>query len=89
MTREHTGGLVEGCAGQMGSAHYGLGWGKRPWGGKAPGSPRRFEYGGATGTGPWIDPDWDLVFVHLRNQWEVGHDQRIAALQAAYSALQR
>ncbi len=88
MTREHTTGLVEVIQGQARPAHYGLGWGKSSLSGARPGSPRAFEHGGATGTGLWIDPEWDLVCVFLTNHFGIDDHVRTGALQAVYSALQ-
>jgi len=89
MTREHTTGLVDMVEGRPQPAHYGLGWGKASLGGRLPGSPRAFEHGGATGTCLWIDPEWDLVFVFLTNQFGVEDHVRQSALQAVYSALRK
>ncbi len=87
MTREHTTGLVELIEGQPQAAHYGLGWGKSSLNGRLPGSPSAFEHGGATGTLLWVDPQWDLVFVFLTNQWGVEDHVNRAVLQVVYSAL--
>ncbi len=89
MTRDHVAGLEELVEGRPQPAHYGLGWGKSSLSGRLPGSPRAFEHGGATGTGLWVDPEWDLVFVYLTNQWGVEDHVRNCALQAVYSALRR
>jgi len=87
MTREHTTGLVELVEGRPQPAHYGLGWSKGSLRGTLPGSPRAFEHSGATGTLLWIDPEWDLVFVFLTNQWGAEDHARLSALQTVYSAL--
>lgn len=89
MTREHTTGLLEFVEGRPQPAHYGLGWGKASLGGMLPGSPHAFEHSGATGTLLWVDPEWDLVFVFLTNQWGVEDHTRKSALQAVYGALHR
>ena len=89
MTREHTTGLYDYDAEPPVPAHYGLGWGKGslvPW---RLGSPRAFAHGGVTGTLLWIDPEYDLVYVFLTNDWGSTANAKDRALHAVYGALRR
>jgi CubicO group peptidase (beta-lactamase class C family) len=89
MTRLHTGGLLEIVEDKPAPASYGLGWGKPGADGKVLASPRAYEHGGATGTRLHIDPEWDLVFVFLTNQWGIEANGSQRALNAVYGALRR
>lgn len=91
MTRLHTDGLLEIPDGTSTPvpARYGLGWGKPGPDGATLASPRAFEHGGATGTRLHIDPEWDLVFVFLTNQWGIEANASKRALNAVYGALRR
>ncbi|MEO7912050.1 MAG: serine hydrolase [Roseiflexaceae bacterium] len=89
MTRLHTGGLIEIVDNKPAPAHYGLGWGKPAPHGSRLASPRAFGHGGATGTLLLIDPEWDLVFVFLTNQWGIQGTAPDKALNAVYGALRR
>jgi len=89
MTRLHTGGLVEIVEDKPIPATYGLGWGKPGPDGAALASPRAYEHGGVTGTRLHIDPEWDLVFVFLTNQWGIEANASMRALNAVYGALRR
>ena len=68
-------------------ANYALGW-KKPRA-ESLASPRAFRHGGATGTLLLVDPEWDLVFVFLTNQWGIQGNAADLALHAVYGALQR
>ncbi|MBK9712056.1 MAG: beta-lactamase family protein [Kouleothrix sp.] len=87
MARLQTGGLTQVSDGQTTPAMYGLGWGKL--GPEALASPRAYLHGGATGTLLCIDPEWDLVFVFLTNQWDIQGTAADRALNAVYGALRR
>lgn len=91
MSREHTTGINKidehGCSQPV---RYGLTWRKGTFDGRAtlPGSAHIIEHDGAFGTWLWIDPDYDLVFAILTNQWQQPFDgPQAAALAAVYSAL--
>lgn len=51
-----------------------------------PASPRSFTHGGATGTRLWVDPERDLVFVFLTNQWGAGDGPMFEVLKGVYDA---
>jgi CubicO group peptidase (beta-lactamase class C family) len=68
MTRDHTGGIREAGMPPR-DPHYGLGWSARGGSGRALTSPSAFGHGGATGSQLTIDPELDLVYVFLGNQW--------------------
>jgi CubicO group peptidase (beta-lactamase class C family) len=87
MTRLHTAGMTEISDGQTVPANYGLGWGKP--GPSALASPRAYRHGGVTGTLLHVDPEWDLVFVFLTNQWGIQGSAPDRALNAVYGALRR
>ncbi len=87
MTRDHAAGTPQIIDGAAQPARYGLGWGKPGWDGIALASPRVFHHGGATGTRLWIDPDNDLVFVFLSNQWDADITPMIEALRGVYATL--
>jgi CubicO group peptidase (beta-lactamase class C family) len=87
MTRLHTGDLTELSDGERVPANYALGW-KKPRA-ESLASPRAFRHGGATGTLLLVDPDWDLVFVFLTNQWGIQGNAADLALHAVYGALRR
>jgi len=89
MTRLHTGGLIEIVEHTPVPASYGLGWGKPGPDGVMLGSPSAYEHGGVTGTRLYIDPEWDLVFVFLTNQWGIEASASKQALNAVYGALRR
>jgi CubicO group peptidase (beta-lactamase class C family) len=101
MTREQTSGIVEISAdGTERVPHYALGWGKPNPNGTAPsvlGTPpdtavrvpasvSSFTHGGAAGTRLWIDPDRELVFVFLTNQWGVSDAAMFGTLAEVYRA---
>ena len=101
MTREQTSGIVEISAdGTERVPHYALGWGKPNPNGTAPsvlGTPpdtavrvpasvSSFTHGGAAGTRLWIDPDRELVFVFLTNQWGVSDAAMFSSLAEVYKA---
>ena len=87
MTRLHTAGMTEIVDGQPAPARYGLGWGKPGPGLLA--STRAYRHGGATGTLLLVDPEWDLVFVFLTNQWGIAGTAPDQAANAVYGALRR
>ncbi len=91
MTREHTTGLLDlGAVGGITppvQAHYGLAWSKQAYDGWRVGSPRAFGHDGVTGTRLWIDPEYDLVYVYLTNDWESTSTLKDRALGAVYGAL--
>lgn len=87
MTADHTRGLVGTFDGVERPVHFGLGWGKPTLMADVPGSTRVYSHGGATGTRIWIDPDADLVFVYLTNQWAPDPTPQLDALRATYAAL--
>lgn len=86
MTRDHTAGVPRLLEPHHRDVHYGLGWGKPP---AAPGGPSdsAFEHGGVTGTRLFLDPERDLVFVFLTNQWNATPDVSSQALSEVYRAL--
>jgi CubicO group peptidase (beta-lactamase class C family) len=85
MTRLHTEGIRERNTGRL--AFYGLGWDKPGGDARFLGTPAAFGHGGATATLLWIEPNHDLVFVFLTNQF--GQENRVAcmALNAVLGAL--
>jgi CubicO group peptidase (beta-lactamase class C family) len=101
MTREQTAGIIETSPdGTIRVPHYALGWGKPNPEGTAPSvlgtppdtavrvpaSPSSFTHGGAVGTRLWIDPDRELVFVFLTNQWSISDASMFATLAEVYKA---
>jgi CubicO group peptidase (beta-lactamase class C family) len=101
MTREQTAGIIETSDdGAVRVPHYALGWGKPNPEGTAPSvlgtppdspvrvpaSPSSFTHGGAAGTRLWIDPDRELVFVFLTNQWGISDASMFATLGEVYEA---
>jgi CubicO group peptidase (beta-lactamase class C family) len=91
MTRNHVSGLTQLIEGRPQPAYYGLGWGKTTLYNMLPGSPRVYDHGGATGTLLWIDPDYDLIYVFLTNEWGMDWNTnpiQHSALQAVYGALE-
>ena len=88
MTRLQTLGLYKLEEGVRSPFDYGLGWAKpsptSEQGGM--GSVNSFGHGGATGTYLWIDPEWDLVFVLMTNNWADGDDGH-RVLNAVYGSL--
>lgn len=91
MSRDHTAGLYKTEEDHRTPVHYGLTWRKGTLDGypTLPGSPRVIEHDGAFGTWLWIDPEWDLVFALLTNQWQKEFHAQPAALAAVYSSLHR
>jgi serine-type D-Ala-D-Ala carboxypeptidase len=85
MTRLHTAGLIDNF--QQRPAYYGLGWGKPGPDGATLAAPCAYRHGGATGTVLHIDPEWDLVFVFLTNQWGIEAGAHDRVLNTVYSAL--
>ena len=67
--------------------HYGLGWGLPGLGRGTPSSASSFGHAGATGSLLVVDPAYDLVFVHLRNDWGASMRASDEVLQAVYGAL--
>ena len=53
---------------------------------RVPASPSTFTHGGATGTRLWIDPERELVFVFLTNQWSVSDAAMFSVLREVYTA---
>jgi CubicO group peptidase (beta-lactamase class C family) len=53
---------------------------------RVPASPSTFTHGGASGTRLWIDPDRELVFVFLTNQWKVSDQAMFSVLREVYTA---
>jgi CubicO group peptidase (beta-lactamase class C family) len=51
-----------------------------------PASPGTFHHGGASGTRLWVDPERQLVFVFLSNQWGVTDAPMFATLREVYRA---
>jgi CubicO group peptidase (beta-lactamase class C family) len=51
-----------------------------------PASPGTFHHGGASGTRLWVDPERQLVFVFLTNQWGVTDAPMFATLREVYRA---
>jgi len=51
-----------------------------------PASPGTFHHGGASGTRLWVDPERQLVFVFLSNQWAVTDAPMFATLREVYRA---
>lgn len=85
--KDHTHGLTGNFEGEEGPVHFGLSWAKPTMMGELPGSARVVAHGGATGTLLWIDPDAELVFVYLTNQWDPDRGPELEALTGVYSAL--
>jgi len=53
---------------------------------RVPASPSTFTHGGASGTRLWIDPQRELVFVFLTNQWEASDAAMFSILREVYTA---
>ncbi len=53
---------------------------------RVPASPSTFTHGGATGTRLWIDPERELVFVFLTNQWGTSDAPMFSVLREVYTA---
>jgi CubicO group peptidase (beta-lactamase class C family) len=53
---------------------------------RVPASPSTFTHGGASGTRLWIDPERELVFVFLTNQWGVSDGAMFSVLREVYAA---
>lgn len=53
---------------------------------RVPASPATFTHGGASGTRLWIDPDRQLIFVFLTNQWGVSDAPMFSILSEVYTA---
>lgn len=92
MTHDHTGryGFMEVVEGRSLPVHRGLGWDKSSASGYQPGSVHGFGHNGATGGRLWVDPEYDLVFVFLMNDWNSKNHMNYTAkcaLQAVYGAL--
>jgi serine-type D-Ala-D-Ala carboxypeptidase len=87
MTRLHTAGLTASFEQPPKPAYYGLGWDKPEPNDSTLASSKAYLHGGATGTLLFIDPEWDLVFVFLTNQWGIQGSAPNKALNAVYSAL--
>ena len=85
MLRHQTDGLREVGTGRP--PNYGLGWGFPGLGRGTPASPSAFAHTGATGSILLVDPEWDLVVVHLRNDWGASMQATDEVLQAVYGAL--
>jgi serine-type D-Ala-D-Ala carboxypeptidase len=85
MLRRHTANLVEVGSGRP--PDYGLGWGFPGLGRGLPCSAAAFGHSGATGSMLIVDPTWDLVFVHLRNEWGATITATDEVIQAVYAAL--
>jgi CubicO group peptidase (beta-lactamase class C family) len=101
MTREQTEGILEiADDGSTRDPRYALGWRKPDPDGAmpsvlgiapeadtvVPASVSSFTHGGASGARLWIDPDRDLVFVFLSNQWGLPDAPMYATLAALYRA---
>jgi CubicO group peptidase (beta-lactamase class C family) len=87
MSRLHTPGLIDSF--EQRPAYYGLGWGKPGPDGATLASPRAYRHGGVTGTVLHVDPEWNLVFVFLTNQWGIEAGAHDRVLNAVYGALRR
>jgi CubicO group peptidase (beta-lactamase class C family) len=87
MTRLHTPGMTEISDGQVVPANYGLGWGKPK--AESLASAGAYRHGGITGTQLLVDPEWDMVFVFLSNQWDIKATAPDQALSTVYGALRR
>ena len=81
MTEPQTSGLADFGSGEP--VHYGLGWGLRPAGASA----SAFAHSGATGSILIVDPEADIVIVHLRNWWGVAMDATTETIEAVYASL--
>jgi CubicO group peptidase (beta-lactamase class C family) len=101
MTREQTAGVLEHLEdGTTREPRYGLGWGKpSPFGlppsvlgppvetsVRVPASTSTFTHGGACGSRIWVDPERDLVFAFLTNEWGVSDAPMYAVLAEVYRA---
>jgi CubicO group peptidase (beta-lactamase class C family) len=53
---------------------------------RVPASPSTFTHGGASGTRLWIDPERELIFVFLTNQWNVSDQPMFSVLREVYTA---
>ena len=85
MTREHTDGVLELGTGRR--PFYALGWDRPGLSRGSPASPSAFGHSGATGSVLVVDPENDLVVVHLRNVWGIDPAGSQQAVQAVYAAL--
>lgn len=85
MTRRHTADLREVESGRR--PEYGLGWGRPGFGRGLPVSRSTFAHTGATGSMLVVDPEYDLVVVHLRNEWGAATTATDQALGAVYGAI--
>jgi CubicO group peptidase (beta-lactamase class C family) len=81
MTEPQTSGVSDFGSGEPVSC--GLGWGLRPAGAGA----SAFAHSGATGSMLIVDPDAELVVVHLRNWWGVAMDATTKTVEAVYASL--
>ena len=81
MTEPQAAGVTDFGSGEP--VHYGLGWGLRPAGASA----SAFAHSGATGSMLIVDPEADLVVVHLRNWWGVAMDATTETVEAVYASL--
>ena len=84
MLRRHTAGVVERGTGR--SPNYGLGWGFPGLGRGTPASAETFAHTGSTGSILLVDPAYDLVVVHLRNDWGATMLATDEVLQLVYGA---
>jgi CubicO group peptidase (beta-lactamase class C family) len=85
MTAEHTMGVQERGTGRR--PGYGLGWSRPGLNPDSAASPSAFGHSGATGSMLIVDPDNDLVVVHLRNVWLISSAATEATVHAVYGAL--
>lgn len=85
MTRHHTDGLLELGTGRK--PFYALGWDRPGLSRGSPASPSAFGHSGATGSVLVVDPENDVVVVHLRNDWGIDPAGTQQAVQAVYGAL--
>jgi CubicO group peptidase (beta-lactamase class C family) len=91
MTSRQTVGIPQVTATGEFESYYGLGFGttgpSRESGPSAElRTTRGFGHGGATGTYLWIEPQLDLVFVFLTNQWGIDEPYLGRAMNAAVAA---
>jgi CubicO group peptidase (beta-lactamase class C family) len=85
MLRRHTERVRERGTGR--SPDYGLGWGFPGLGRGMPSSDVAFAHAGGTGSILLVDPPYDLVVVHLRNDWNATMKATDEVVQAVYGAL--
>lgn len=86
MTRHHTEHVLE-RGDPPRRPGYGLALGLVGLDPTMPAGPRAFGHTGATGTRLLIDPDHDLVIVHLRSDWGTTMTATHEVVQAVYGAL--